>query len=63
MTILITSTEWCKAAHNDKSHSTLTHSSNQAYAVRVLTRKAQISAHHALIILELAGMLRDSAHE
>ena len=63
MPILTTSTERCKAAHIDKSHSTLTLSSNQSYAIRVLTRKAQISAHHALIVLELAGMLRESAHE
>ncbi len=35
----------------------------QAYAVRALMRRSRIGLSHALLITELAGIVREGAHE
>ncbi len=35
----------------------------QSYAVRTITRRAQIGLSQALLIAELAGIFREGAHE
>ncbi|WP_133239289.1 hypothetical protein [Microvirga sp. KLBC 81] len=53
MTTLTTSTERCKAAHNDKSRSTLTHSPTEAHAIRTIMRRARVSQAQATLVAEL----------
>jgi hypothetical protein len=52
-----------RKANNGSPYTATGLSPVELYAVRALARRAGISFTHAMIIAELAGIIRESAHE